>query len=46
MNMINVDFNDLKRTNPDVAGWIKVNGTNIILHIVLINHIMRQDEYF
>ena len=29
MNMINVDFNDLKRTNPDVVGWLKVNGTNI-----------------
>ena len=29
MNMINVDFNVLKRTNPDVVGWLKVNGTNI-----------------
>ena len=29
MNMINVNFNDLKKTNPDVAGWLKVNGTNI-----------------
>ena len=29
MNMINVDFNGLKRTNPDVVGWLKVNGTNI-----------------
>ena len=29
MNMINVDFNDLKKTNPDVVGWLKVNGTNI-----------------
>ena len=29
MNMINVDFNSLKRTNPDVVGWLKVNGTNI-----------------
>ena len=29
MNMINVDFGDLKRTNPDVVGWLKVNGTNI-----------------
>lgn len=29
MNMINVDFSDLKRTNPDVVGWLKVNGTNI-----------------
>ena len=29
MNIINVDFNSLKRTNPDVVGWLKVNGTNI-----------------
>ncbi len=29
MNMINVNFNDLKKNNPDVAGWLKVNGTNI-----------------
>lgn len=29
MNMINVNFNDLKKTNPDIVGWIKVNGTNI-----------------
>lgn len=29
MDMINVDFNGLKRTNPDVVGWLKVNGTNI-----------------
>ena len=29
MNMINVDFYDLKKTNPDVVGWLKVNGTNI-----------------
>ena len=29
MNMINVNFTDLKKTNPDVIGWIKVNGTNI-----------------
>ena len=29
MNMLNVDFNGLKRTNPDVVGWLKVNGTNI-----------------
>lgn len=29
MNMINVDFNGLKRTNTDVVGWLKVNGTNI-----------------
>lgn len=29
MNMIDVDFTDLKNTNSDVKGWVKVNGTNI-----------------
>ena len=29
MNMINVNFSDLKKINPDVVGWLKVNGTNI-----------------
>ena len=29
MNMINVNFSDLKKTNSDVVGWLKVNGTNI-----------------
>lgn len=29
MNMINVNFSDLKEINSDVIGWIKVNGTNI-----------------
>ncbi len=29
MNMIDVDFYDLKDVNKDVAGWIQVNGTNI-----------------
>jgi len=29
MNLIDVDFNDLKQTNNDVVGWIQVNGTNI-----------------
>lgn len=29
MNMINVNFTDLKKINSDVRGWIKVNGTNI-----------------
>lgn len=29
MNMINVDFSDLKNVNSDTVGWIKVNGTNI-----------------
>lgn len=29
MNLINVDFKELKKTNSDVKGWIQVNGTNI-----------------
>lgn len=29
MNMIDVNFDNLKRINSDVVGWIKVNGTNI-----------------
>jgi sortase B len=29
MNLINVDFTELKNINKDTVGWIKVNGTNI-----------------
>lgn len=29
MNMINVDFKNLKNKNSDTKGWIQVNGTNI-----------------
>lgn len=29
MNLINVDFQDLKKKNKDTVGWIQVNGTNI-----------------
>ncbi|MDD2409815.1 MAG: class B sortase [Bacilli bacterium] len=29
MNMINVDFSQLKKTNHQTKGWIQVNGTNI-----------------
>ncbi len=29
MSLINVDFQDLKEVNKEVAGWIQVNGTNI-----------------
>ncbi|MDD2202932.1 MAG: class B sortase [Bacilli bacterium] len=29
MNMINVNFTDLKETNNHTMGWIQVNGTNI-----------------
>ena len=29
MNMIDVNFDKLKKINSDVVGWVKVNGTNI-----------------
>ena len=29
MNMIDINFNELKNINNDVKDWIKVNGTNI-----------------
>ena len=29
MNMLEVDFNKLKKINKDTVGWIKVEGTNI-----------------
>ena len=29
MNLINVDFDDLKKKNKDTRGWIQVSGTNI-----------------
>ena len=29
MNLINVDFKNLKDINSDTVGWIQVNGTNI-----------------
>ena len=29
MNLISVDFNELKQTNNDTKGWIQVNGTKI-----------------
>ena len=38
MNMINVNFNDLKQKNPDTKGWIQVNGTNINYPFVQTNN--------
>lgn len=29
MNLIHVNFNELKEINDDTKGWIKVNGTNV-----------------
>ena len=37
MNMINVNFNELKQKNPDTKGWIQVNGTNINYPFVQTN---------
>lgn len=34
MNLLEVDFQDLLRKNPDTVGWIQVNGTNINYPIV------------
>ena len=38
MNMINVNFNDLKQKNQDTKGWIQVNGTNINYPFVQTNN--------
>lgn len=37
MNLINVNFNDLKKTNNDTIGWIQLNGTNINYPFVQTN---------
>ena len=37
MNMINVNFNELKQKNQDTKGWIQVNGTNINYPLVQAN---------
>ena len=34
MDMLNVDFNELKQKNNDTVGFIKVNGTNVNYPIV------------
>lgn len=33
MNLINVDFNELKSINNQTVGWIQVNGTILIIHL-------------
>lgn len=38
MNMIDINFNELKNINNDVKGWIKVNGTNINYPFVQANN--------
>ncbi len=42
MNLINVDFSNLKEKNADTAGWIQVNGTNINYPFVQA----RDNEYY
>lgn len=37
MNLINVDFAELKKINPEVKGWIQVKGTNINYPFVQTN---------
>ena len=37
MNMLNVDFSELKIINNNVKGWIQVNGTNINYPFVQAN---------
>lgn len=37
MNLINVNFKDLKKINNDTVGWIQVNGTNINYPFVQTN---------
>ncbi len=42
MNMLEVNFDNLKSINPDTVGWIKVNGTNINYPFVKAN----DNEYY
>ena len=37
MNLINVNFNELKKINSNTKGWIQVNGTNINYPFVQAN---------
>lgn len=37
MNLINVDFDELKKINSDTKGWIQVNGTNVNYPFVQAN---------
>ena len=38
MNLINVDFNELKNINNEVVGWLQVAGTNINYPFVQTNN--------
>lgn len=37
MDMLSVDFKELKKKNPDTVGFIKVNGTNVNYPVVQTN---------
>ena len=37
MNLLNVDFTELKNINSNTKGWIQVNGTNINYPFVQAN---------
>ena len=37
MNLININFEELKNINPNTKGWIQVNGTNINYPFVQAN---------
>lgn len=38
MDMINADFNELKKINKDTVAWVKLNGTNINYPVVQTNN--------
>ena len=38
MNLLDVNFTELQKTNNEIAGWIKVNGTNINYPYVQTNN--------
>ena len=38
MNLIDVDFNELKEINKNTVGWIQVNGTNINYPFVQVDN--------
>ena len=37
MDIHNIDFNELKKTNPEVVAWITVDGTNVNYPVVQAN---------
>lgn len=37
VSFLSVEFNDLKKKNPDTVGWLKVNNTNVNYSVVQTN---------